>query len=136
MSTENKINTTSEKPQVFVDPDEFSAAEKEAEKSGYDYTLKFRKPFEYNGKKYERLTFEWDTLTGKDGRDIENEMIRLGKAVVAPALSGEYLVRLAAKACTENIGSDAFDYMPLVEYNKVRSAARSFLLKSELEKTL
>jgi len=112
--------------------DEFAVAEKEAEKSEYSYTHKFRKPFEYQGKTYNEMTFDWGKLTGKDGLAIENELQQIGKAVIVPTFSGEYLIRLAARACTAPIGADAFENMPIVDYNKIRSSARSFLLKSEL----
>lgn len=130
MSNNNSINTTG--APIKIDPDEFSVAEKEAAKAGLNFTLAFRKPFEYNGKQYTELNFEWDNLTGRDALNIESEMARLGKALIAPAFSGEYLIRMAAKACIEKVGSDAFEAMPIIEYNKIRSAARSFLLKSEL----
>ena len=116
----------------MIDADELAIAEQEAADSEYVYTHKFRKPYEYQGKEYSEMTFDWGTLTGEDGLAIENEMQQLGKPVIVPTFSGEYLIRLAAKACTEKIGSDAFKRMPIGEYNRIRSAARSFLLKSEL----
>jgi len=116
----------------IIDDEEFAAAQKAAEESDYIYTHKFKKPFEYQGKTYNELTFDWGKLTGKDGLAIENELQQLGKPVIVPQFSGEYLVRLAARACTVPIGSDAFETMKLADYNKIRSAARSFLLKSEL----
>ena len=124
------MNKTENSP--IVNPEEFSAAEKDTETAGDSFILVFRKPFEHDGKTYESLTFDWDSLTGRDALNIETEMQQLGKALVVPAFSGEYLVRMAAKACTEKIGADAFERMPITEYNKVRSAARSFLLKTEL----
>jgi hypothetical protein len=115
-----------------IDPDEFASAEQQAADSGFTYTHKFHTPYEYQGKIYDELIFDWGKLTGEDGLAIENEMQQIGKPVIAPTFSGEYLIRLAAKACTEKIGSDAFRRMPISDYNKIRSAARSFLLKSEL----
>jgi len=126
MSTEIKKND------AIIDEEEFAVAEKEAAESEFVYIHKFRKPFEYQGKTYNELTFDWDKLTGKDGLAIENEMQAIGKVVIVPQFSGEYLIRFAAKACAESIGSDAFEYMKIADYNKIRSAARSFLLKSEL----
>jgi len=120
------------KTDVIIDADEFAVAEKEAEQSSYSYTHKFRKPYEYEGKSYEEMTFDWGKLTGNDGLSIENEMQQLGKTVIVPTFSGEYLIRLAARACSVPIGSDAFLNMPISDFNKIRSAARSFLLKSEL----
>ena len=120
------------KDDVIVDADEFAVAEKEAELSAYMYVHKFRTPYEHQGKKYEELSFDWGTLTGRDGLAIENEMQQIGKAVIVPTFSGEYLIRFAARACTVPIGADAFENMPISDFNKIRSAARSFLLKSEL----
>lgn len=114
----------------IVDAEEFAVAEKETETSGYTYTHKFAKPFECEGKKYEELTFDWGSLTGMDSLAIENEMSQLGKPIIAPEFSGEYLIRMAARACTTKVGSDVLCRMPLGDYNKIRSNARSFLLKS------
>lgn len=126
MSTEIKKNSE------IIDEEEFAIAEKEAAESEFTYVHKFKRPFEYQGETYNELTFDWDSLTGKDGLAIENEMQAIGKAVIVPQFSGEYLIRFAAKACVETIGADAFEYMRIGDYNKIRSAARSFLLKSEL----
>jgi len=120
------------KTDVIIDADEFAVAEQEAEQSAYTYVHKFRKPYAYEGKTYEELTFDWGNLTGKDGLSIENEMQQIGKAVIVPTFSGEYLIRLASRACKIPIGADAFENMPISDFNKIRSAARSFLLKSEL----
>lgn len=120
------------KDNIIVDDEEFAIAEQEAAESEFIYTHKFKRPFEYEGKTYKELSFDWDKLTGKDGLSIENEMQAMGKAVIVPTFSGEYLIRFAAKACSEPIGADAFEFMKIADYNKIRSAARSFLLKSEL----
>lgn len=116
---------------IIIDPNEFSVAEQESANSGYSYTHKFPTPFHFESKSYTELTFDWNKLTGVDGLAIENEMQALGKPVIVPTFSGEYLVRMAARACTEKIGSDTITAMPLADYNRIRSAARSFLLKSE-----
>lgn len=94
-------------------------------------TVRFKKEVEYNGEKYSELTFDFESLTGKDGLEIENELAAQGKPLVIPAFSGEYLVRMAAKACSAPIGYDFFDSVSLRDFNRIRSAARSFLLRSE-----
>lgn len=95
-------------------------------------TIELKKSIEYNGEKYTELKFDFEKLTGKDGLEIENELASLGLPLVIPAFSGEYLIRMAAKACcSEPIGYDFFDIIPLRDFNRIRSAARSFLLKSE-----
>ena len=115
----------------IINADEFSVAEKEAGESTGTFTHKFRKPFSYMGKNYTEMGFDWDSLTGRDGLDIEAELQALGTPAIVQAFSGAYLIRMAAKACTEKIGSDAFELMSLTDSNKIRSAARSFLLASE-----
>lgn len=115
-----------------INADEFSAAVKEAENSVSAFTHIFSKPINYNGKIINELTFNLDKLTGNDGIAIENELMAQGKPVVVPTLSGEYIIRIAARACSERIGSDIFGTMPLRDYNAIRSKVRSFLLKSEL----
>lgn len=127
-TTEKKVST----PEVAVDEKELEAAREEAQKTDVAHlTVELKKPVTYNGKEYTELSFDFDALTGKDGLAIEDELNRLGKALIVPALSGEYLIRMAAKACTVKIGADIFDVLPLKDYNRIRSAARSFLLQSE-----
>lgn len=92
----------------------------------------FRTPYAYEGRNYETLTFDFDKLTGNDALAIEEEMQANGKPVIVPTLSGDYLVRMAARACTERVGVDFFGALPIREYQVIRNKARSFLLKSEL----
>ena len=106
-------------------------AKEAAQNSEDTLTITFKKAVEYNGETYNELTFDFEALTGKDGLEIENELAAQGKPLVIPAFSGEYLVRMAAKACTSPIGYDLFEVISLRDFNKIRSAARSFLLRSE-----
>lgn len=125
------MNPNTKVESTIIGPDEFTVAEQEAEASAYTYVHKFRTPFEYESKTHETLTFDWGTLTGTDSLDIENEMQAAGKPVIVPTFSSEYLIRMAARACTPRLGVDVLCAMPIADYNKIRSAARSFLLKSE-----
>ena len=133
-----KNTTDDETTAAILDPEEYSAMEADAEKvklkdqdSILSYTHKFREPFPYNGTYYEELTFEWNRLTGRDGMNIEEELERLGTPVMAPEFSTAYQIRMAARCCTEKIGSDAFSYMPLSAVNKIKRQARVFLLLGE-----
>ena len=95
------------------------------------YTLSLKKPIVYNEKEYSELTFDFEKLTGNDALNIEDELNAVGKMAIVPVFSGEYLIRMAAKACTEPVGADFFKLLPIRDYNRIRSHARSFLLKSE-----
>lgn len=123
---------STKKTDNIVEADALEAAENKAKDAAYTYVHEFGKPFVYDGNTYERLTFDWGTLTGRDGLAIENELQALGKPVIIPSFSGEYLLRMAVRACDKPIGADAFELMSLSDYNRIRSSARSFLLKSEL----
>lgn len=114
-----------------IDNEEFAVAEKEATATNLSaYVHKFDTPFVYEDKTYDELTFDWSKLTGNDSLAIENELQMLGKALIVPEFSGEYLIRVAARACTIPIGVDTLLSMAMVDYNKIRSRARSFLLKT------
>lgn len=115
-----------------IDEKELAIAEEEAKKSTDTFVHKFKKPFEYNGKEYEQFEFDFSSLTGGDSLAVEEELQKEGKGVVVvAAFNSEYLIRIAARACLQPISYDAFKYMSLFDYNRIRDRARSFLLRSE-----
>ncbi len=92
-------------------------------------TIILRKPVKYAGKEYTELSFDFDKLTGQDSLDIERELTSLGKTSVPTAINSEYLIRIAARACTSSVGADIFSpYMSLFDHLKVLKMARDFLL--------
>lgn len=96
------------------------------------YKRTFARPFKYNDTEITELTFDFSKLTGADSRAIEDECQVIGKAIIMPQFSGNYLVRMAVRACTTpGIGVDAFDMMSIIDYNAIRQAARDFLRESE-----
>lgn len=116
---------------VIINPAEFNAAETEAAVIDADtYVHNFDEPFIYEGRTFEQLVFNFGKLTGADDIAIENELQALGKPVVVAEMSGEYLVRMACRACTEKVGADVFTAMKLRDFRKIRNKARSFLLRS------
>lgn len=103
----------------------------EAKKNVGFYEHTFRKPVEYNGETIEKLSFDFDKLTGADAQNIDDELQALGKVALVPSVSGVYLIRMAAKACTSNVGADIFDIMSMADYNRIKTAARNFLMSAE-----
>ncbi len=93
--------------------------------------VKLKKPITYDDVEYTELEFDFDKLTGNDGIKIERELERLGHPVAVPAYSGDYMIILAAKACTSSVGADFFRLLSIGDYNRVRSAMRNFLMRSE-----
>ena len=94
------------------------------------YVHTFDTPFTFEGRIYDTLTFDFGKLSGDDDIAIENELQALGKPVVVAEMSGEYQIRLAARACKERLGVDAFTAMPLRDFRRIRNRARSFLLSA------
>lgn len=92
------------------------------------YTHTFKKPFEYEGKTYEELTFDFEHLKGRDMVAIENEMQGASEYALAPEISTSFQSKMAARAA--EIGSDVLEAMPLKDFNKITGAARRFLLDS------
>ena len=128
-----------------VNETEFAAAEAAAKtKQGNTstYVHKLKKPFTFEGCTIEELTFDFDKLTGNDSLAIEDELQSMNKPVIVPTFSGQYLIRMAARACTttlttpdgkpRRIGADVIQALPIGDYNRIRSKARTFLLASEL----
>lgn len=127
-------NKAKERQEVSIDGKELEKAEELAKENENEneYTHVFKTPFQYEEGTYEKLHFNWGKLTGNDGLKIENEMQSLGMPVVIPSLSGEYLIRMAARASVEKVSTDALMALPIRDYNKIRSMARSFLIRTEL----
>lgn len=129
--TEKKTNTEgAERPAgateaVTHEPAQ-EAAEKPAEGNTGVYTHVFKKPFEYEGKTYTELTFNFERLSGRDMVSIETEMQMNNEYALAPEISRSFQGKMAAKAA--GIGSDVLEAMPLKDFNKITNAARSFLI--------
>ena len=74
------------------------------------YTHVFKKPFEYEGKTYTELTFNFERLSGRDMVSIETEMQMNNEYALAPEISRSFQGKMAAKAA--GIGSDVLEAMP------------------------
>ena len=103
--------------------------EKRAKKGNVGvYTHKFNRPFEYSGKIYTELTFNFERLTGRDMVSIETEMQMNNEYAIASEISRNFQSKMAAKAA--EIGSDVMEAMPLHDFNLITNAARDFLLST------
>ena len=94
-------------------------------------TVILSRPLEYEGKTYKELSFDFDSLTGADDLAIEKECQASGSSVFVPALSGDYLIRMCARASVEKIGHDALLFVSLKDSSRIKTEARNFLLRSE-----
>lgn len=123
--------------QTAVDETELEVAKTEAKNSTDVYTHKLLRPLSFERDTFKELTFDWGTLTAEDSIAIEGELALNGKAVIVPEFSGDFLLRMAARACTtrgengKRLGIDAFLKLSLPDYNRIRGRARGFLLRLE-----
>lgn len=90
------------------------------------YNHQFKKPFEYEGQRYTTLNFNFNKLTGRDMKIIEQEMQTAGESAYSPEMSRIYQYRLAARAA--GMMADVLEAMPLGDFNRICNAARNFLL--------
>lgn len=123
-----------------VEQTEELTASAKAEADIGTYTHTFKKPFTYEGRTYEKLTFYWDGLSGKDSVAIERELLGRGLTTVIAELTPEYLAAMAVRACTyrnddgfRTVTVDTLYAMPLREFRRICAAARSFLLRAGSE---
>ena len=114
--------------ETHIADEEINAMEKEAaELDSSLITFELSKPFEYEGKTYKKLQFDFDKLTGHDSLEIERELTQSNIPLLVPSVNGAYLIRVAARACTERVGYDMLEALPLREYNAIRGLTRNFL---------
>ena len=97
------------------------------------YVHKFSKPKKYNGKEITEITFNWGGVTCAEALAIEAEMLANGKLLAMPQFSGDFIFRMASRASAPRVGIDFFESnaLSISDYNKIRSAARTFLMQSE-----
>ncbi len=91
--------------------------------------FKLRKPIMYNGEELKELSFDFNKLTGEDCIAVESELLSRGVAVIGnPASNIQYIIRMAARACTKTVGIDIFRTMSATDFNRIRTTAYFFLL--------
>ena len=101
---------------------------KKEKKTSLNYTHTFKAPVEINGQKQKALTFYFEKLTGEDVEAIEEELQDQNKYVLTPEVSSAFQTMLAARAA--GVGADEIRRLPLGEYMKIKTQARSFLIES------
>ena len=104
------------------------AAEAAAEGSDV-YVHTFKKPFEWEGVSYDKLTFDFGRLTAMDLEDIDDEMAADNRYAIIPEYSTAFVLRLAAKAA--NVHISLIEHLPLFDGNLIRKKARAFFMRVE-----
>lgn len=99
----------------------------EADAGPGHYVHKLDPVFTWEGTTYDKLEFDFTKLKLSDSLAVEDELIALGKGALVPEWNSQYLVRLAAKACTSPIGSDMLSALSLNEGRRIISRTRNFM---------
>ena len=139
-TTEETTEETSESmAETLAEAAEQIEADALEEPDSERYTHYFKRPFTYEGRTVETLTFDWDTLSGRDSLAIERELRTKNITLVIPAYTGEYLVGMAARACVDRteegkrfVGTDMIQAMPLGDFQQITKQARNFLIRAGL----
>lgn len=92
------------------------------------YTHTFTTPYEYEGKKYDEIAFNFNRLTGRDMLSIEADMQAQNEYALAPEISRAFQCRMAARAA--GIGADVIEGMSMKDFNRITNAARDFLIST------
>ena len=90
--------------------------------------IELAKPFDWEGKTYSELHFDLEGLSGADIIAVDSEIRALGKLSGVREFDADFQCRLAARACSEKIGSDALQKLPAKAFNRILNQVRSFLL--------
>jgi len=110
----------------------------QAEQDYGTYTHIFRRPFSFEGRTFERMTFDWGSLTGKDSTAVNRELRGRNVFVVVDTYTIEYLTAMAARACTDRdemgrrvVSSQTLEALPVRDFRTISNKIRSFLLRAE-----
>lgn len=98
------------------------------ENTSVENVLHLTKTVMYNGEEVTELAFDFDKLTGADALNIEEELVARGKTMYYGAINdANYLIRMAAKACTKPVGMDFFYKISIIDFERIKNRARFFL---------
>lgn len=101
-----------------------------AEEDFTTYTHSFDKPFEWEGKTYEELTFRFGSLRGRDVVAIMHELRSRGMVIAAKAFDIDYQYRYAIRCCAQPIDATLLLGLPERDFNAICGAAQRFLAGS------
>lgn len=87
---------------------------------------KFNKPYNFEGKDYESISFDLDALTGRDIAAAKREFAATGNFSAVPAADSEFCALVLARAC--KLPKEFFDGLPAKEYCALTQQVTNFLL--------
>lgn len=94
------------------------------------YVHTFDEPFEWEGKTYKDLTFNFGNLRGRDVLAIMQELRMRGIVLAVKTFDVDYQYRYAARCCEQPIGADMLLALPVKDFDRICNAAQRFLVST------
>lgn len=116
---------------VELNEEEIKVAEKAAKNAPSTFTLNLKKPITYEEITAQTLEFDFESLTGSDSLAVERELQTMNLPVIVREINGDYLIRIACRACTQPVSVDFLMKLPIRAANNLMGAVRSFLMSAE-----
>lgn len=85
----------------------------------------FDKPYEFEGKTYEKIEFDLDGLKGSDISAVKKQFAAAGNFSVIPALDSDFCAMLLARITRQPL--EFFLELPAKDYNKLTQQVGNFL---------
>lgn len=86
----------------------------------------FDKPIHFEGEEYKKITINLEGLTGKDIKEVSNELLLQGEVMGLAETNKNFLATIAARAA--NLPSEFMDYIPAKDFSKITIQVQNFLL--------
>lgn len=109
-----------------------AATIEELRRSFQSYTHTFGEPFLYRGEQVESLTFQWNSLTGKDSLAIEGELGARRKGQTGD-FGREHMALIAIRCCDARdanglrlVDRGFLEALPMVDFEEIIGMGRLF----------
>lgn len=86
----------------------------------------FNKPYEFEGKKYESIEFDLESLKGSDIAAAKKRFTAAGNFSAIPAADSEFCAMILAQASKQP--QEFFDNLPAKDYCSLTQQVSNFLL--------
>ena len=91
--------------------------------------VKFKKEYDFEGKKYGAVELDLENLTGKDLIDVERNCRAMGDASLAITLSTQFHLLVAGKA--SKLPVEFFYQLNIGDASKVAATVQGFLFEQD-----
>lgn len=87
---------------------------------------KFKTPYEFDGKTYETLEFDLESLKGSDISAVKKQFNKSGNATILPAFDSDFCAMVLARVTKQKL--EFFEELPARDYLALTQEVSNFLL--------